>query len=372
MDRNYLTGLMLIFLLLAIYFQYSAPETPASKKTDDPAKEVFEKQEAVLKATGEAPLEMDSATRQKNYGAFAALAQGKAQSFKIENEVMEAHFNTRGGRIEKVVLKKYRTHDQKPLVLLAPRQSGMQMEVKAQKGGWIDLYTLYYTTPAQPKVLKKGETTEIRFTATLKPGQTIEHIYKLSGQSYAIDYQVKLKGLEKLVSSQAPARFYWIDQMQKLESDMYYARYYATINYSTAQEEYNYLNWPSEAEEKINFEQEKLHWFSFKHRFFNASIIAPHRNLQNVRLICSTPSQDPQVVKVAQAYADIPALDLKNGKAQFQFFFGPNHYPTLRSLKVSNFDKNVHLGWAIFGWVSKFVIIPLFIALEGSSAIMAC
>ncbi|HEY6915365.1 MAG TPA: membrane protein insertase YidC, partial [Paludibacter sp.] len=51
----------------------------------------------------------------------------------------------------------------------------------------------------------------------------------------------------------------------------------------------------------------------------------------------------------------------------FQLFFGPNQYKILNSFdkgvesdKELQLNKLIPLGWGIFGWVNRFVIIPLF------------
>ena len=49
--------------------------------------------------------------------------------------------------------------------------------------------------------------------------------------------------------------------------------------------------------------------------------------------------------------------DIKEGKGAFTLYYGPNRYQEMRKLKVNKFDKNVHLGWALFAWVAKYLII---------------
>jgi YidC/Oxa1 family membrane protein insertase len=41
------------------------------------------------------------------------------------------------------------------------------------------------------------------------------------------------------------------------------------------------------------------------------------------------------------------------------FYFAPNHYQTLKSYELG-MEKLVPLGWGIFGWVNKFLVIPIF------------
>jgi YidC/Oxa1 family membrane protein insertase len=46
------------------------------------------------------------------------------------------------------------------------------------------------------------------------------------------------------------------------------------------------------------------------------------------------------------------------------FYFGPNHYQILKS-QGHNLEKQIPLGWGIFGWVNRFIVIPIFNFLNG-------
>ena len=41
------------------------------------------------------------------------------------------------------------------------------------------------------------------------------------------------------------------------------------------------------------------------------------------------------------------------------WYFGPNHYPTLKDQNIG-LQKIIPLGWGIFGWVNKGLVIPIF------------
>jgi YidC/Oxa1 family membrane protein insertase len=42
-----------------------------------------------------------------------------------------------------------------------------------------------------------------------------------------------------------------------------------------------------------------------------------------------------------------------------RFYFGPNRFQTLKSYDL-HLEKQIPLGWGIFGWVNKFLVIPVF------------
>lgn len=367
MDRNSITGLLLMFLLLSLYFQFfSTPPSPEEEaKTNTTEQPKDNKTDIKAKFKKEKPI-LDSASLVKTYGTFAKIAEGVSKKINVENEVIKLTFNTLGGKVERVELKKYKTHEGKPIILFDEQSSTMTLQLKTAKGNIVDIYDLYYTPSTEEETLViKDKTTKISFKASLSPKEYIEQIYTLDAKGYLMDYKLNLVGLEKTVDTKKALLFGWEDQMQKFEKDLYYARYYATVNYSDAAGDYNYLNWPSENEENATFKDQKIHWFSFKHRFFSAALVAKNRNLQQVELTSIAPQNDSSLVKIAQATAQITYQDVKAGKADFQFYFGPNDYKILKKIDVENLDKNVHFGWAVFAVVSKYVIIPLFSLLEG-------
>ena len=49
-----------------------------------------------------------------------------------------------------------------------------------------------------------------------------------------------------------------------------------------------------------------------------------------------------------------------NQSYNMRFYFGPNHYQTLKAIEDLNLEKLIPLGWGIFGWVNRYLVIPTF------------
>jgi YidC/Oxa1 family membrane protein insertase len=45
-------------------------------------------------------------------------------------------------------------------------------------------------------------------------------------------------------------------------------------------------------------------------------------------------------------------------------YFGPNHYKTLKKYDIG-LERQINLGWKIFGWLNRFLVIPIFNFLNG-------
>jgi YidC/Oxa1 family membrane protein insertase len=61
-----------------------------------------------------------------------------------------------------------------------------------------------------------------------------------------------------------------------------------------------------------------------------------------------------------QFKASVP-LAFNNGEIDYKmsWYFGPSDYKTLKAYD-KNLEKVIPLGWGIFGWINKFIFIPLF------------
>lgn len=354
MDRNQLTGLLLMFLLLTIYFQFMVepPKTTTKeqqeKKTLDVAQQIAQKRQEATKSLA------DSASSVNTFGEFAPLMRGEKATKVLENEQIKITFSTLGGRVQEVMLKKHNGLDKKPLILHNEQSSTQALEVKTLKKQVIDLYSLYYEASEISK-------SKIQFVAKIAEGQKVVQTYTLTKEGL-LDYDIKFEGLDKILNTEARAVFSWQDKLRRFEEDLYQTRYYTTINYSTAEGEFSYLTYPSEDPQEAI--QPRLHWFSFKQRFFTEALIAKNKNLQNVKLFKSGKDKVDEIIKTVSATAEISTSDILAGKAQFSYYYGTNRYQELVNANVDNFSRNLYLGWDIFGFFAARVVIPIFALLE--------
>ena len=58
----------------------------------------------------------------------------------------------------------------------------------------------------------------------------------------------------------------------------------------------------------------------------------------------------------------------RNPSVPFKFYVGPNHYQTLSNLEIGLEDQ-IDLGWTIFGWVNRWLVIPTFNFLDKNTGL---
>lgn len=362
MDRNQIIGIVLILAMLVGYqilVPKPAPEKEPAQTTQTTRPTTASGVAATSAVAGKsADLPLDSAAVKATYGEFSAAAVGEARDIIVENDDMKVTFSTRGGRVKEVVLKKYKTYDQKPLVLVDEKNSQTALEMPTNQGK-VDLHKLYYQTTTQSGTVS-GSAQQIVFRAEIGPGQSVEQVYAMPAEGYVLDYDLKLNGLNNLVGNDN-IRFLWMDRMQQYENDFKNNRMAATVNYLTADENFDKLK-ESESSEEATIE-EPVQWFTIKHKYFLAGFVAKNAPLQKANFKALVNPAETEVVKTAIADVMLPMGDVKTGKGNYKFYYGPNDFQLLGSV-APEFDQNVYLGYSVLKPINKYFFVPVFNFLE--------
>ncbi|RSK46823.1 membrane protein insertase YidC [Hymenobacter rigui] len=344
MDRNSAIGVFLMAALLLIYLQFAPkpePEKAAPAKTT-----------AAAKALGAAPATPDSVALARQLGTFAAAAQGTAQTTELKNDLLTVTFSSKGGRVEAVRLSKYKTFFGQPLDLFDAKSAQLDTRFRTTDGRQIKLSDLYFRPEPQGS-------NALRFVADVAGGQ-IEQLYTLPTNSYELSYNLRFNGLNSAVA-QEPLTFTFVDNVRQTEQDRKQNRNHTTINRYLASGDHTALAEASEKPEEIKV-TEPLKWVAHKHDFFVAGIVADHE-FSSGQLNSTVDLNDSTYIKTLSTTLAIPAADVQQGKANFRFYFGPNSFNILKEV-APDFDRNVYLGWGLFRWVNRFVVLPVFHFLE--------
>jgi YidC/Oxa1 family membrane protein insertase len=132
----------------------------------------------------------------------------------------------------------------------------------------------------------------------------------------------------------------------------------ATIYFKQNGNDCDYIS-PMKDEEK-EISDADVKWVAFKQQFFNSTIIAGDVFKKGGSYIKH--SQRPQsshIVASASTELGVPFNHTPNEKFNFKFYFGPNHYNTLKQFDV-DLEDMIPTGWSIFSYINKWLVIPLF------------
>lgn len=359
MDRNQLIGIVLILAMLVGYqllVPKPAPEKQVAQQTQTTKPTTAPRASTTDSLAGQ-PL--DSAAAKAQFGDFAAVATGETRDIVVENKDIKVTFTTQGGRVKEVVLKNYKTYDQKPLVLIDDQSSKTLLELPTNRGK-VDLHKIYYQTTAQSGTVG-GQPRQITFRANIAPGQSVDQVYTIPAEGYVLDYDLKLNGLSNAVTNDN-IRFFWQDKMRQYENDLTNNRRAATVNYLTADESFENLT-EGESSQEATVEG-PVRWFTIKHKYFLSGFVARNNPLTKAtfKSLAGDPA-DSSIVKTAVADVTLPMADVKAGKGHYTFYYGPNDFQLLGDV-APEFDRNVYLGYSILKPINKYFFVPMFNFLE--------
>lgn len=357
MERNQIIGLVLIMAMLVGY-QYFVP-SPEPTKPNSTAQ--VKNPPSPSTPTVQAVPALDSVAAKAAYGDFASAAQGAAQDIVIENDDIRLTFSTKGGNVKEVLLKKYKTYQKEPLFLIDEKSSKFAIELPTNKGV-VNLSDLHFKTNAQSQKVTGQQSTKVTFRLPLGENQYVEQTYTIQGSGYLIDYDLQLVGLDGLVRNE-PTRLVWQDKLKQLENDMAENRKVVTTNYYADGGLSDIGRGQGDnVEEKI---EKPVSWFAHKNKYFLSAFITKNIGLSNVTLKSLVDATDTSYIKTMQSEGTIATADLKAGKGNFQFFFGPNDYQVVKEVKAApDFGDNVDLGYAFLRPLNKFFFVPMFNFLE--------
>jgi YidC/Oxa1 family membrane protein insertase len=376
-------GMGLIFMLLFLWMQYSAPpkKTPEQIAAETAQTAQTPQNPAAAAAPAPSPATLpaapasdsaQSAALTAQFGAFAPAGSGREQFETLENDLVRIAFSSKGGRIREVFLKKFERinsdsaeNDVKsPVRLLEDdkNQFGYDLAVNGAASGKVNTSDLYFS-------VSKNGGNSLTFRADAGQGRYFEQTYTLAADGYQLDYQVNGNGLHTALA-QNSARLTWVNFLDKLEKNQDYERTMSSVYFKPVDESADYCNCREDDSESLG--EKPVKWFSHSNQFFNTSVIANNfafRDFTGETHVYT--SADPDL-KQLRTFATIP---LDKGPAQMTLYAGPNEFERLKSFGV-NLEDIIPFGASLFGAINRWAIHPIldflsrFIGSEGIIILM--
>ena len=231
MDRNQATGLILFAAVLLVYSIFFA-SSPEPITTEDPTTN----QELVIKKEAEPALEtlqaepdsIQDIISQRQFGAFAAFTKGQQEDVVLENEKMAITFSTKGAEISKVVLKEFKTWDQRPLTILDENSSDLNYNIQTDKG-LLSLNEFYFNSTLSTIDIEGVNASVLTFIAQSGSGQIVR-TYTLPDNQYILNKSLEFKGLSGNLTD-SNIQITWEDKLLKQEADLEESRRKTNINF---------------------------------------------------------------------------------------------------------------------------------------------
>lgn len=358
MDKNTITGFILLALLTIGYVFYSSKEQAKIDQQKAIIEAVSQSKQAESDSLNVDSIAVQNKVLQETLGDYSNLAEGQSETIQIENEDVVYTFNTKGGVLESVELKNFKTHDKKPLILFDGKDNQIDFSFIGSTNKVIHTKDLYFTTNASSTKVEGENSQIVEFVLNFGEKGKYVHQYTIHGKGYLVDFSVHTSQASEYISPLTSSLdIEWVQSLPSLESSIKEERLYSNVYYRNTEKNVDELSSRKDDDQVIN---EGLHWVSFKQKFFNNSFISTNVPFETgARLKVKPEVTAPGVVKEAAASLKLPIEKGKDFQHTLQWYFGPNKYSDLRKLKIG-LDEIIPLGWAIFGWVNKFIIIPIF------------
>ncbi|MBL7964885.1 MAG: membrane protein insertase YidC [Flavobacteriales bacterium] len=372
MDRNSIIGFLLIVLILIGFTWWQAPsreqieatrreqdslatlqiEAQAREEARRAAEVPAEAAPAAAPASTTDSLATDSLERMRllaRYGIFLPASTGEGRTIVLENEDVQLSISTHGAHPQVIRLKDYTTYHGEPLLLADPDSGVYEWRFFS---GNLDISTrdLHFTA-------EQISPLEVRLKApTADPARYLAITYRLDSAKYFLHHSVELVGLQGDVDPRS-LFFHWEVVGRNNEKYLPAEQQKSTVFYKYFADDRNYL---SESEAEAKKLDGRTNWVAFKQDFFSVGLISEEGFTANGSEISITPSTSPDHNKRYSAKLYFDKAAAANVIVPMRLYLGPNHYNTLRRTKVEQFDRIIDLGWGIFGWMNRFLVIPIF------------
>ncbi|MFW6096386.1 MAG: membrane protein insertase YidC [Bacteroidota bacterium] len=379
MDRNSVIGLILIALIVIIYGIVNKPSQEeieqAKRRRDSLQRAQQEQVDTTEEETAEEPgaktsereepeidTELEDSSKNKElqdqYGPFAVSAEGEEEFIILENDKMKLKLFTKGGRPYSVELKNHKTYTKEPLILFEGEDNKFGFNFFADKRQ-ISTNELYFENVEQEDSLYADNNAQ-RVTLRLYAGEDryIDYIYTLEPDANMMDFNIKFVDMNEVIpNNYSTLNLDWEMFAPQLEKGRDNESNYTTVGYKHYQDDVDDLRarGKDDAEEEINT---RLKWVAFKQQFFS-SILVAEDNFANAEVSFDAFEENEKYIKKLNAEIAIPYKSQPEYEIPMKFFFGSNHYTTLKGYDL-DFEELVDLGSAIFNWVTKLIIIPIF------------
>jgi len=365
MDRNTILGLVLIFVIMigfGIMTQPSKEEREAmQRKADSLATVQAATQQQRIEAEQKQQAIMADSVQKKEVvaqmGSFAKALEGEKRFVTLENNLMKVKVSTLGGRIYSVELKNFKTYTGEPLILFEGDENTFGLQFWGNNNN-IQTNNLYFAPSVTDSVISVGtvDSTSLTMRLMVADSAFIDYVYTIKNDSYLLGFDINFNGMRNTISgTMGTIDLLWDVNVPQLEKGYENEKTYTTIAYHFLNEDFEELTAGGQEEkEEITT---KLKWIDYKQQFFS-SIIVAKEHFSNADLK-STELKDGKHIRSFSSRISVPFKNDNNETIGFNFYFGPNHYKTLKKYEM-NFEKVIPLGMNIIRWINKYFVINVF------------
>lgn len=277
-------------------------------------------------------------------------AQSNPSIVAIANNQVRIEFTTKGAQPYSVDVKDYRRYDSTALMLIPAGASELNFNIYA--GESLDTKDFVFD-------IAELNDTSVVMRLPFANGGYIQQKYTLGQDSYMLRNELSFVGLDEIIPRKVSSMdLSWKADIPRLEKGYKNEKQYSRIDY--------YIDGDKSPEDIGNGKnatkslEAGFQWVAFQQQFFSAILTAP-QGFESGDLALDYYEEDDASHNLMACSAKMRTPLNINGNTTipFDFYFGPNHFKTLKAYD-RKYEKIIPLGGWLVGWISRFFIIPCF------------
>ena len=345
-DPYQFIGFILIALILTWMLYRNGPQETDQTQND--------------KQTINAPLNQaiqDSIQSQQKIKAYGDLG-----NFFIPNDQSNIQFTTnsmiveiqsKGAEINTLLLSEFENYDDLPIPMIKNENSKFNVSLYTRDGRVLNTRDFYFKT----SISEKDDEFVVSLKSSISKGMYVVFKYIFPKNGYMFKVNFKSVGMESLLDNNQPPKINWSTNVFRNSRSIDYENRYTELTFGYEDDRVDYLSLSGDDEE----DRENIRWISYRQHFFSA-ILIPESSIKSVKLKSKDLSGDQIFEEKFTKYFESSYLLPKQGEninTTFKFYYGPTDYKTLQNLE-GDLEASIPMGWGIFGWINKFIFLPLF------------
>ena len=348
-DLKSIIGFVLIFILLLWVMNNNRPTQ------EELAKRKAEQEQA---AATKNPQNNTATAATADLGAFAygnAQATAKDGVTVIENKDVKLTINNKGGDLKEVLLKQFKTYESMPVYLIKDKNAIFALNFKTTQGQELNTQQLYF----EPSLSQKDGKQLLSMKVKTGENSYLEYVYTLPAEGYMVDVAVRSQGLSGVLNSQNPIELVWGLKARRMEKSVTYENRYTQSAIRYADDKINRMSQGGNSGTK----EEQVSWVAYKQHLFTSVLISDSAFANGDFLSYNIANEESKDVKYTKNLKSTFPLKTKGGELSesLHFYFGPSDYNVLKQYNDKyELTELIPLGWGIFGWLNKWLFIPLY------------
>ena len=357
MDKNTITGFILIALVVIGFSWYSQPsreELEAMAQRDSIAA-VEQQKQAEAEQPNSQTLTATSATPDSSALFFSQLT-GEGQRVLLQNEKVKVGINSKGAVVEDAEIIGYKSRRREgDVVILGKEDASMRLTLPLKQQN-LCIADLCFNI---------AEQTDSSVTFVAEQGEKqLQVRYILRPDSYMLDMEIASAGMEGMTMPGASNLLVeWVARIPQQEKGADFENRYSSLTYKRQEKSVKQL---SETSDESKKPEEALEWIAFKNQFFSAVLIGSQPMTQ-VSLSTAQLSDEKDYLKRYEASFQVPFDATGKDATQLQMYLGPNDFHVLQAHSKmtaygsdADLDELVYLGWSFFRFINRWSILYIF------------